>query len=492
MMAKRTRVILFGAFLFLAPMSRASQDGQVPPSKPPRVALSVTLLDRLEPGYFREEVQRVVYITDEVQAGWLKLSDEDLKASVVGAMGLGPEDPDLLLYALQSDRSEKLRVGILSDMSRATWRSYWRSHPDAQKLIEQVAMSDSSPRVELAALNLLRSVRIRELDELLDNFVIAAKRTGDSGATAQLKSGDTELESLAETQALWRKLDSQVILPGFLQVPPPVFSVTDASRSVRVLAFGDFGTGSDAQKQLAAAMLQYQKKARFDFGVTLGDNFYPTGVSSPDDPQWRSKWEEMYGPLRITFYPTFGNHDYLQPDSAAAEILYSQKSPDWRFPAAYYTFTAGPAQFFAIDTTELTQAELQWLDEEIRKSKARWKIVYGHHPIFSATGGEQYLETGGEGKKLLEELLPLLKGRVDLYLSGHHHNLQELKTVAGVHFFVSGGGGAQLYNLKSYDRSIFKEKVNGFTVLEADASHFKISFISTNGTELYESTFTKP
>jgi tartrate-resistant acid phosphatase type 5 len=57
--------------------------------------------------------------------------------------------------------------------------------------------------------------------------------------------------------------------------------------------------------------------------------------------------------------------------------------PDWRFPAPYYTFTAGPVQFFAVDTTEISEAEVLWLDRAIGASTARWKVVYGHHPIFA-------------------------------------------------------------------------------------------------------------
>jgi tartrate-resistant acid phosphatase type 5 len=246
----------------------------------------------------------------------------------------------------------------------------------------------------------------------------------------------------------------------------------------------NFGTGSPEQINLAEAMVDYNKRHHFDFGLTLGDNFHSVGMISPSDPRWLTQWEQLYGPLGIKFYPTFGNHDYGQADSPAAEILHSDKSRDWRFPAPYYTFTAGPVQFFAIDTINLGEAELLWLDQELSKSTARWKIVYGRYHIYSATRGDN--------KELIEKLLPILKKKhVDLYLNGHDHNLQEVKPEGGVHFFVSGGGGAVLYDLKPYDRSIFKQKVNGFTVLEADAKHFKISFVGTDGKELYSRTLEK-
>jgi hypothetical protein len=67
-------------------------------------------------------------------------------------------------------------------------------------------------------------------------------------------------------------------------------------------------------------------------------------------------WSDLYDPLRIPFYATLGNHDWGQPNSPAAEIVFSQRSPSWRMPAAYYTFTAGDAHFFALDT-DVTLAE---------------------------------------------------------------------------------------------------------------------------------------
>ena len=39
--------------------------------------------------------------------------------------------------------------------------------------------------------------------------------------------------------------------------------------------------------------------------------------------------------------------------------------------------------------------------------------------------------------------------------------------------------------------SIFKQEVNGFTVLEAETKHFKVTFIGTDAKELHRSTFEK-
>jgi hypothetical protein len=256
-----------------------------------------------------------------------------------------------------------------------------------------------------------------------------------------------------------------------------VFAIS-AQPSIRVLAFGDYGDGNEPQRRTAAAMVAYHKNHPFDFGITLGDNFYPSGIASLTDPRWKSQFEDLYGPMEIKFYATLGNHDYYDARSPIAEIDYSKTSLDWRLESSYYTFVAGPTQFFAIDTMCLSQPELDWLSRELGSSKARWKIVYGHYPIYSATEEDQ---------DLIRELLPVLKdGAVDIYLSGHHHNLQVLKADGNLHYWISGGGGAHLHPLRwGYRRTLYEKMVNGFTVLEADENSLTMRFIGIDGHELY-------
>ena len=202
-------------------------------------------------------------------------------------------------------------------------------------------------------------------------------------------------------------------LPHFLRDAP--FTVKGASRrNVRVLAFGDFGDGSERQTRMAEAMARFHAKTPFDFAITLGDNFYPAGMASPADPRWQRHFERLYAPMHIRFYASLGNHDWVLADSPVAEILYSEKSKVWQMPADRYTFIAGPVQFFAIDTNLVTRAQLEWLDRELGRSEARWKYVYGHHPIYS-------YGWHGDDAGLRDNLLPVLRGRARVYLAGHDH-----------------------------------------------------------------------
>src|SRR5262245_65086399 len=153
-------------------------------------------------------------------------------------------------------------------------------------------------------------------------------------------------------------------------------------------------------------------------------------------------------------------------------------------PAPYYTFTAGPMQFFAMDTNEVSEAQLLWLKDELAKSRANWKLVYGHHPIYSAGAHE-------DNPGLIRRLLPVLKGRADVYLAGHDHDLQHLKAEDGVHFFVAGGGGAGIRKIEMGPRSLFAKSEYGFCVLEVDSKQLKVKFVDSSLKQLYEATLTK-
>jgi tartrate-resistant acid phosphatase type 5 len=92
----------------------------------------------------------------------------------------------------------------------------------------------------------------------------------------------------------------------------------------------------------------------------------------------------------------------------------------------------------------------------------------------------------------VKQLLPFLKGRADIFLAGHDHDLQHLKPEGGVHFFVSGGGGAGIRQPRPGPRSLFAIGVHGFSVLEADAKELSVRFFDRNLSLLYEYVLRKP
>ncbi|CAA0831794.1 Purple acid phosphatase 17 [Striga hermonthica] len=78
---------------------------------------------------------------------------------------------------------------------------------------------------------------------------------------------------------------------------------------------------------------------------------------------------------------------------------------------------------------------LKDLESALMKSKARWKIVVGHHAIRSVSHH-------GDTHELVHRLLPILRAyEVDLYLNGHDHCLEHISDrTSPIQFMTSGGG----------------------------------------------------
>ncbi|MFN0087774.1 MAG: metallophosphoesterase [Blastocatellia bacterium] len=204
--------------------------------------------------------------------------------------------------------------------------------------------------------------------------------------------------------------------------------------AVRFAAIGDMGTGDDAQAAVARRMAAFLSARPFDTVLTLGDNIYPDG--NPAD--FSDKFERPYAELLrrgVRFYAVLGNHDVKK--GREAEINYKPFHMGGR---AYYSFTKGAdgnmVEFFALDSTDFDTAQAQWTERALAASRARWKIVYFHHPIYSS--GSKH----GSDLKLRAKLEPLLvRHGVAAVFSGHDHIYERIKPQQGVQYFVSGAGG---------------------------------------------------
>jgi hypothetical protein len=377
---------------------------------------------------------------------------------LLGQMAHEPANTDLLI----------LKAVVRDD--------FWIDVPGIAASLQKLAEGTRDPDLMLAFLEAERRIEIRQIRRTLTQRIAEARQEGDAAA----------LKTLAAADERWVITERGATIPGYMRKVPPVFSILPAGKSVRLVGMGDFGSGTQAQRDVAAAIVKMGKEEPFNFGLTFGDNFYQVGMTSPEDPRWRGWWEDLYGPLGITFYPTLGNHEWYADDGAAAEITY--RSPTWFFPAPYYTFTAGPVQFFAIDTTEISEAEVLWLDKAIGESKARWKVVYGHHPIFAP----EKKKAGDYLKYMQARLWPILKGRVDAYLCGHQHAMAHMAAVDGVHFFMSGGGGGALNKVSDKVPGIvFAESTFGFLTLEADLATMAIAIFDSDGKPFDSEVITK-
>jgi len=141
-------------------------------------------------------------------------------------------------------------------------------------------------------------------------------------------------------------------------------------------------------------------------------------------------------------------------------------------------------------------AEKHWVDLErilrtVAASNVPYKSVSGHHPIYS-------VGIHGSTQCLIERLLPLLLiYKVQLYLSGHDHNLQHLDVSnlnSNVDLMIVGSGGkldgfSENFNLLPSKCSKFFGTKNGFLNLEISQKSMVTHFIDQDGNYLYSKSF---
>jgi hypothetical protein len=133
-----------------------------------------------------------------------------------------------------------------------------------------------------------------------------------------------------------------------------------------------------------------------------------------------------------------------------SQIEYTGHNWRWRMPSHYFKVSElladGTAvDFFFTDTHPIRRAyrnwvrlvyfppgeQVEWLERELAASRADWKIVVGHHPVYS---GGRHGNTDG----LIEQFVPLFKRHgVQAYLNGHNHNLEHV-VADGIHYLTSG------------------------------------------------------
>ncbi|MEM6801769.1 MAG: metallophosphoesterase, partial [Bacteroidota bacterium] len=235
-----------------------------------------------------------------------------------------------------------------------------------------------------------------------------------------------------------------------------LIQIAGQGESLRFAVIGDWGVKGKLQQKTVAKELNAQCQSKdFDFIITTGDNFYPRGVASIEDDHWKSSYEEIYqGPaLNIPWYPVLGNHDY--GGNVAAQFEYSNKSESWTFPAKYYAIQHKLSNglevlMLFLDTTPFQDSYFEegWFDEEIAldstaqkewmqkvlsQSDADWKLVFGHHTLY--TGGMRAKEKPYV-RMHLEKLFQ--EEGVDAYICGHEHDIQHIRPPGGVEYFVSG------------------------------------------------------
>ena len=216
--------------------------------------------------------------------------------------------------------------------------------------------------------------------------------------------------------------------------PTPLPGVT------RFAVIGDYGHAGPHEQRVAELV----RKLSPEFVITTGDNNYDDGEATTIDANIGQYYADFicpyvgrYGPgaRENRFFPSLGNHDWNT--RSLPYVSYFELPGNER----YYDFVWGNVHLFAIDSDRrepdgirADSVQAKWLQRRLTASKARWQIVYFHHPPYSS---------GSHGSSV-EMRWPYQSWGADLVLAGHDHHYERVE-LEGLTYIVNGLGGRSIY-----------------------------------------------
>jgi predicted phosphodiesterase len=213
----------------------------------------------------------------------------------------------------------------------------------------------------------------------------------------------------------------------------------EPSEPFSFVVFGDTRENRDQHR----ALVERVRREVPDFILMTGDMV--------DDGSNETDWQAFFAVEREllaenVLFPSVGNHDrHGRTRGADAYRRYFALPADAPDPERYYAFSYGNARVIVLDSNEYSFAltdQTAWLEKQLARASAdptvAHRFIVMHHPPYSVSihGGQP---------ELREMWTPIFERYgVDAVFSGHDH-VYERAEKNGVHYFVSGGGGAPLY-----------------------------------------------
>jgi uncharacterized protein (TIGR03437 family) len=294
----------------------------------------------------------------------------------------------------------------------------------------------------------------------------------------------------------------RVLVDGGELAPPEDFRFrTAAPGPFTFLAFGDSGTGGEEQRRLAQVMFREQPA----LVIHTGDVAYPSGAFS----ELRNNHFAVYSPLtrRVPFFPSPGNHEYDTPGALPYVLLHSNPIDGAPPPdqGRFYSFDWGDVHFVSLDTNAPFHAAvegrgqmLRWLEDDLRRTRRLWRVVYFHHPVVP-TSNHEADPTSALVRRHLEPIFD--RHDVQLVLSGHEHNYQQAVPRRGGRFvafgagtlnIITGGGGAPLYSVAPREGLAFAASAYHYVRADVDGPRINLRAIDIDGRQIDEISLTTP
>ncbi|MBS7146782.1 MAG: phosphodiester glycosidase family protein [Intestinibacter bartlettii] len=204
------------------------------------------------------------------------------------------------------------------------------------------------------------------------------------------------------------------------------------------------------------------KDGNYSFGIQTGD--------SVDNASIYSHWTDvlqLFGDNYISgvdMVHVLGNHEYMGDlDGDAAQNIYNL--PNSRRYSVEYGNVYVATINYTVNRAEL-KADLEWLKQDAKASKCKWKVLTMHQPAY-------YTNTAGSNE-MINELVPgaAEEAGIDFVFSGHDHSYARTEPLKegkvnendGIVYYICGSTGEKSYavtNNPDFHFAVASQEFNG-------------------------------
>ncbi|QBG47475.1 metallophosphoesterase family protein [Verrucomicrobia bacterium S94] len=202
-------------------------------------------------------------------------------------------------------------------------------------------------------------------------------------------------------------------------------TASDREKNFRFVYFGD--AQNDVFSRWSRVIrMAHQTAPNAAFALHAGDLINHANA----DPEWAGWFKAgSYLHAQWTGVPVIGNHEYSPVGGAsrANKTMSALWRPQFTLPVdeslpdslkeTVYSFDYQGARFIILNSCSENTVQTRFLEKELKKPGARWKIVSFHHPVFAPGGRTNYKP---EDREAWLDLFA--EYNVDLVLQGHDHS----------------------------------------------------------------------
>jgi len=246
----------------------------------------------------------------------------------------------------------------------------------------------------------------------------------------------------------WETADGKGLTPA-----SPEYTFTTAVRGRSPFSFAVYGDtrwnhGPSRHGSVARAVL----RSKPGFVVNTGDIVMGKRGYEEYGPEFFGPAAELLA--SVPYYVAIGDHEGRFVGRKWFDRLFSYSKKE-----TYYSFDYGNGHFVVLDPSIAADGgpgihpgteQYEWLVDDLSESKAEWRFVFLHYPVYTTVDRGSSRMRATEMRKTVAPLFE--QYGIDVVFNGHVHYYERTKPVyqgavdaeKGVIYVTTGGGGASL------------------------------------------------